>query len=449
MEKLTVDFGKIKGKIKAMHAVGQPPIEGLNTTKFSWLKDANIPYSRLHDVGGWMGANMFVDIPNLFRDFDADETKEENYDFAFTDILIKGLIDNGVEPYFRLGVTIENFHKIKAYRIFPPKDFAKWARICEHVIRHYNYGWADGFHYNIKYWEIWNEPDNEGPKVEDNQMWKGTKEEFYEFYGVAAKHLKACFGDEIKVGGYGCCGLIYTLITPEKYGLEFEAVPADDPYMNEHGKYYVQFFEEFIEYVAKNNIPFDFFSWHGYVKHPMWLYNTSRYMDKKLKEFGFENIENHVNEWSVCPTTTFRGTKMASARCAATMLKMQDASTNVMCIYDARARAGAYAALFRSDPFRPTPLYFALKAFGDLYVLGNQVESGITDEDLFVQAAVDGDKKAVMISNISEEPKEVESNLGDDMIAYIVDDKLQLETDGTKAGKFVIEPNAVILFKNY
>ena len=27
------------------------------------------------------------------------------------------------------------------------------------VIKHYNSGWANGYHYNIKYWEIWNEPD--------------------------------------------------------------------------------------------------------------------------------------------------------------------------------------------------------------------------------------------------------------------------------------------------
>ena len=62
----------------------------------------------------------------------------------------------------------------------------KWAEICEHIIRHYNEGWADGFYYNIEYWEIWNEPDN-------SQMWTGTPEEFYELYRVAANHLKSCF----------------------------------------------------------------------------------------------------------------------------------------------------------------------------------------------------------------------------------------------------------------
>ena len=87
-------------------------------------------------------------------------------------------------------MTIENYVDIRRYRIDPPKDFGKWARICEHVIRHYNEGWADGFHYGITYWEIWNEPDN-GPTVARNQMWTGTAEQYYELYDVTARHLKS------------------------------------------------------------------------------------------------------------------------------------------------------------------------------------------------------------------------------------------------------------------
>lgn len=71
--------------------MGQPPITGVSTKYFNYLSEANIPYSRLHDVGGWFGKNMFVDIPNVFRDFDADENDPASYDFAFTDILTEGL----------------------------------------------------------------------------------------------------------------------------------------------------------------------------------------------------------------------------------------------------------------------------------------------------------------------------------------------------------------------
>ena len=113
MININVDFNKNIGKIKPVHGVGQPPITGVSTKYFNYLSEANIPYSRLHDVGGWFGKNMFVDIPNVFRDFDADENDPASYDFAFTDILIEGLIRHNCMPIYRLGVTIENFHNIK------------------------------------------------------------------------------------------------------------------------------------------------------------------------------------------------------------------------------------------------------------------------------------------------------------------------------------------------
>ena len=119
-----VDFSQEVGRIKPMHGVGQPPMIGKlsSWSLMHYLKEAGVPYSRLHDVGGGFGGNLFVDIPNIFRDFDADENDPESYDFTFTDLLLTKLVAAGVEPYFRLGVTIENAHKVKAYRIFERKS---------------------------------------------------------------------------------------------------------------------------------------------------------------------------------------------------------------------------------------------------------------------------------------------------------------------------------------
>ena len=87
------DFDKKVGKIKPMHAVGQPPTsisdDGIYSGMLHYLKEANIPYSRMHDVGGCFGGNYFVDVPNLFRDFDADENDPASYDFIFTDKLFE------------------------------------------------------------------------------------------------------------------------------------------------------------------------------------------------------------------------------------------------------------------------------------------------------------------------------------------------------------------------
>lgn len=43
------------------------PLWELIRNIFPYLKEAHIPYSRLHDVGGCFGGNMFVDIPNVFK----------------------------------------------------------------------------------------------------------------------------------------------------------------------------------------------------------------------------------------------------------------------------------------------------------------------------------------------------------------------------------------------
>ena len=59
----------------------------------------------------------------------------------------------------------------------PPADAAKWAAICVGIIRHYNEGWANGFHHGIRYWEIWNEPENRPA------MWTGTDEDYLALRG--------------------------------------------------------------------------------------------------------------------------------------------------------------------------------------------------------------------------------------------------------------------------
>ena len=74
MSEIKFDYSIAKGKIKAMHAVGQPPMMHANLSKLHYLGEANIPFSRLHDTGGSFGGSVYVDIPNIFRNFDADET---------------------------------------------------------------------------------------------------------------------------------------------------------------------------------------------------------------------------------------------------------------------------------------------------------------------------------------------------------------------------------------
>ena len=111
----------------------------------------------MHDCCGSYGGSYFVDVSNIFRDFDADENDPASYDFHYSDEYIGAIIRSGANVVYRLGETIE--WGSKKYRTYPPKDAHKWARICEHIIMHYNEGWCNGHHYGIEYFEIWNEPE--------------------------------------------------------------------------------------------------------------------------------------------------------------------------------------------------------------------------------------------------------------------------------------------------
>ena len=409
-----INFDKTAGVIKPVNGVGQPPIYSwTNTSLFHYLKEAGIPYSRLHDVGGAFGMNIYVDIPNIFRDFDADENDPASYDFAFTDILMKGLVDNGVEPYYRLGVTIENAQHVRAYRIVPPKDFAKWARICEHVILHYTQGWADGFFMDISHWEIWNEPENGRPEDHENMMWTGTWEQYMDLYGTVAPYLKARF-PHLKIGGYGSSGF---------YAINGQGVKAANSSMR--FEYFIDCFLAFLERARKEKWPLDFFSAHSYADPATALLQMD-YCRKTLDRFGFKKTDLSVNEWLPEPKLEKLNTAQQAAEVAAEMIGFQNMGVSDAEIYDAKIGSGIYAPLFDCTTWKPRKAYYVYVMFNELRKLGRAVPLPRVDEGIYLCGATDRNgKAALMVSNISGKPRNLDLDFGayDVRDAYLLDEE--------------------------
>ena len=394
---IKADFTKITGRIKPMHGIGQPPVMGLRDRFFHYLGEAGIPYSRLHDVGGQFGGARFVDIPNIFPNFDADETLPESYDFTFTDWLIERLMAQRCEPFFRLGVTIENFCDVRIYHIRPPKDFAKWARVCEHVIRHYNEGWADGFRFGIKYWEIWAEPEGHVDGGH-SQLWAGTQEEHFRLYEITANHLKKCFGDSIRVGGYAAIGWYACDADPECRGVEHPASTRE---------YYLTYGHEFLDYIASeaHKSPLDFFSWHSYSGVDE-IMKQEDYCRRMLEKHGFGDVEDILNEWNNFHTIQDRGTPRAAAGALAVMLAMQKKPVGLLAYYDGRIGPSEYGGLFNPDTWAPYLTYFAFMSFNRAYELGDEVQTASDDGKVFVLGATDGEKQLLLLANTGERPVE-------------------------------------------
>ena len=390
---VSVDWSAETGPVKPVNGVGQPPMIGAPTQfgMMHYLKDAGIPCARLHDVGGPYGQLRYVDVPNIFRDFDADENDPANYSFMYTDALMKALDDNKVEPFFRLGVTIDNpvGRGYPGYFVDPPKDFGKWARICEHIIRHYTEGWANGFRMKVSHWEIWNEPDNmPDPKV--NPLWNAPFAEFIRFYGTVAPYLKEKF-PRLKFGGYGSCGFYA--------GVGANRIKA--AHSSPRLEYFVECATNFLSAVRQNGWPLDFFSYHSYSR-PTEALRQIRYADELLTSYGFVpgRTERIFNEWLPYVAHDNLGSALQAAGIAAELIELQNGPCDLACIYDAKCGVGNYSPLFNPMTYKPHKAYYAFVAFNELRKLATAVRVSVADgEGVCAAAARRGNEAAIFLAN--------------------------------------------------
>jgi len=422
------------GKIKPLHGVGQPPFLGMNFSYFHYLTEAGIPFSRLHDLGCILG-ERFVDINCIFRNFDADADSPDSYDFSFTDELMKALHSYGIEPFYRLGVTIENYVQINRYNIFPPKDNLQWAKICAGIIRHYNEGWANGFHFNIKYWEIWNEPENQlDPKK--NMMWTGTQQEFFDLYETASKYLKNEFPN-IKIGGYASCGFYRIYTDRETYT---GVCPNNDDL-----DYYMSFFDDFLKFVKEKKCPFDFFSWHNY-GGPEEIAKCAEYVDKRLNEEGFSDVEQTINEWHCMPGA--RGTSKHAATICASLLRMQGTPLSSAMFYDARIGTSTYGGMFNPFDKKPLSAYYAFLGFNELYKRGNELKVACNQKGIYCVAARGESDCAMMLSNPTDHAYKLDLDLcGKAVASCRITDSKRMYEECTIPKKLNANTFIVITFK--
>lgn len=380
MNTVKYDLSLENGKIKPMNAVNNGPAGSIvrgqrgNIDTYAALE---IPYARNHDASFYSeyGGEHTVDVHRIFKNFDADETDPASYVFEPTDQYVASTFAVGTKVFYRLGATIEHGYK---YGTRPPKDFNKWARICEHIIRHYTEGWADGFNYDIEYWEIWNEPDCRNGDG-SNPCWQGTEEQFIDLYEIAAKHLKACFPN-LKIGGPAFC-------SPRKN----------------------DFITLFLNAVSERDIPLDFYSFHGYIYEPsiikqlsdqaMLTLGEAGIIEKRGKPELFYNEWNYVRSWtgeeykySRIMSKKIKGASLiAGAFCVGQM-----SDIDMMMYYD--ARPSSWCGLFDTDTLAPTKPYYSFYMFKDLVKLGTCVAPTDKAEDIYTVAAKDGKDSAILLT---------------------------------------------------
>ncbi len=407
MINLNIDFKQNCGKVKPMHAVNNGPVHKFTSdqriSNLDAFKEAGIPYARNHDAAFYnaYGGEHIVDVAMIFPNFDADPYDEKSYDFICTDEYLKIIDFAGVKTFYRLGNKIE--HWIKKYGTLPPSDFKKWAVICEHIIRHYTEGWANGFNYDIEYWEIWNEPDLDPDNSTHKRTWGGTEAQFFELYEIAAKHLKKNF-PHLKIGGPALA-----------YNFEWA--------------------ERFLEKMSANKVPLDFFSWHVYASDVYWVAKRINDFRELLDKYGYVNTESILNEWNyVCgwerdewiETLKAEKSLKGSAFIAACMSVSQYLPLDILMYYD--ARPCAMNGMFNTDiPSIRLKGYYPFWMFNHLYNLESAVAVEKDDDTLFLSAATSADgNSAVLITYFDNNNNAPER-------------EVKIELNNLKDGKYSVE----------
>ena len=280
---IKVDAGKVTGKIRSFQGLNGPPspvMEGLPDLVRQY-KDLSVAQVRTHDFMGPTEIDSKFDVSNnnlawlipdsaqragvvaagnasiIFPDPKADPDDPKSYNFGPTDKVIAAIRDSGAEVYYRIG-------RSWGANIDPPADFDKYADVVKHIALHYNHGWADGFHDNIRYWEFWNEPEG---------FWSGTPAQFYSLYEKTARALKST-DPKLKVGGDA---------------LAFPHNPG--PYR-----------EGFIDFCSSHKVPLDFYSWHMYADGSADPYDPIRLGDEIrdiLDSRDFTATESILSEWNL------------------------------------------------------------------------------------------------------------------------------------------------------
>lgn len=260
-----------------------------------------------------------VDNPNsLFPKWSADPEDPASYNFSDTDAWVKQSLAAGVQLSFSVHFQIPG-------AMTPPEDLAKYERVVEHIVRHYDRGWANGLQDAIRNWDFGDEPDL------GDVHWRGTPDQYYAMYGAVARAVKRV-DPKLQVGGLS---------------IAF-ALSPDSPYR-----------EGFLDYVRTNRLPLDFFTWKYMAdasRDPMDFAVIARDLRGVLDAKGFQSTELFLSAWAglVLPVglngaqPPLNPTELAAYH-TASLIYLQDAPVTLA----AMDKLGADNVSERADPARP------------------------------------------------------------------------------------------------
>ena len=258
-----VNFTVSAGALKSFNNVNSGPGKSI-----AGYLDADVDMIRTQDMYqcDYMNYSQFWQNGNINNSFNPDDSLQ--YSWLNCNVKIDSITRFGFSPFFRFGITF--FYTKDTLFTRPPYDsnhvtFSKFSELCKRTVMHFNQGWVGGFSKNIRYWEIWNEPDG--------GFWNGDSLSFYKLFREVSDSLKRNY-PSLKIGGPG---VLSGSVTTKRAWIP-----------------------EFLKYCKANNVKMDFFSWHLYSQfNPYAIAIWGDYIRTLLDNAGYTSTESIISEMNI------------------------------------------------------------------------------------------------------------------------------------------------------
>ena len=379
-----IDFSRTVGTMRReVHSASWGPrsSDRGNIDDDADLKALNLHGWRSHDAPLVSTGQRVVDTHFVFPLLHLDAKDPKNYFFEATDHLFDLVEGCGMKVFYRLGTSIEHSGKWGCNTLDPP-DHAKYAEVLAGIVRHYTQGWGGGKKRDIRYWELFNEPDVP-------PCWRGSYEAFVDLFVTCLKRLKAEFPD-LRIGG-----------------------PA-------MGSFKADWFDQLLDACAKADVKPDFISFHHYSPRPAELVEQPWVVRRYLDARGLTDCGIVINEWHYLPESGFNGLQMSDS--VERFIKAHTGPDGIVGA-DSAAFAAGVSSGFQATPItqsyyygcgyqwdwgyrdayrRLNKPYYAMKMVGELVAnYPTRVAVEPTTPNLFLLAgkSAAGDRAAVLVTD--------------------------------------------------
>lgn len=357
-----IDLSIPVGEIKPMHGMCNGPVSyGADISDA--FREIGVPFVRF-DGADTAAGGYAVDISKIFRNPDADPADPDSYSFELTDRYVEAALLSGARVIYRLG---ESRDLLGAVTERTYDDIDLLSRVCVNVVRHYNGGWANGYHFDIQYFELWSGGDDVKRDIE--------------IYGRLANAVKT-YDESIKVGGM-CYGAISSS-------------------------------RELVRACKKHRYPIDFITVESFSGEPTEVRDELEGLSRFAEGQGFSDVEIILGRWMFADndilgeltvqkalrvndlgSLKLRRELAISARsvkggayAAATMLGLNEIDgVRAACFFDAQPAISPFCSLTDRLGVPEKPFY-AFRAFGELYRARNAVICSVDRQEGYAHSGI-------------------------------------------------------------